>query len=178
MSNVQKIKEFWNERAIQYGANQEATLGEIAVKCLEIYEINRHLDHDKIILDVGCGNGYTAKIFAKNYKSKIFGIDYSPEMIEIANQNIILLRDSRYKLRAFANTCRHRNARIIDGKGSCKGLRCPFHSWFYNLEGELISAPCMETNPNFRKEELCFTMVSFLLNFLQQISHLKSLKSS
>tara|TARA_A100001037_G_scaffold252139_1_gene235980 strand:+ start:898 stop:1659 length:762 start_codon:yes stop_codon:yes gene_type:complete len=89
MSNVQKIKEFWNERAIQYGANQEATLGEIAVKCLEIYEINRHLDHDKIILDVGCGNGYTAKIFAKNYKSKIFGIDYSPEMIEIANQNII-----------------------------------------------------------------------------------------
>ena len=87
MSNVQKIKEFWNERAIQYGANQEATLGEIAVKCLEIYDITRHLDHDKIILDVGCGNGYTAKIFAKNYKSKIFGIDYSPEMIEIITLN-------------------------------------------------------------------------------------------
>ena len=45
MNSVQRIKEFWNERAIQYGANQEATLGEIAVKCLEINEINRHLDH-------------------------------------------------------------------------------------------------------------------------------------
>ena len=50
MIRVQRIKEFWNERAIQYGANQEATLGEIAVKCLEINEINRHLDHGQKIL--------------------------------------------------------------------------------------------------------------------------------
>jgi len=89
MNRVQKIKEFWNERAMQYGANQEATLGEIAIRYLEINEINRHLDHGKKILDVGCGNGYTTKIFAKNYKSKIFGIDYSPQMIEIAKQNIV-----------------------------------------------------------------------------------------
>mgnify|MGYP002824381183 CR=1 FL=1 len=89
MNRVQRIKEFWNERALQYGANQEATLGEIAVRYLEINEINRHLDHGKKILDVGCGNGYTTKIFAKNYKSKIFGIDYAPEMIEIAKQNIV-----------------------------------------------------------------------------------------
>ena len=61
--------------------------------------------------------------------------------LDVANQQIILLRDKRSKLRAFANTCRHRNARIIDGKGTCKGLRCPFHSWFYDLEGKLISKP-------------------------------------
>ena len=65
MNRVQRIKEFWNERAIQYGANQEATLGEIAVKCLEINEIKKYLDHGQKILDVGCGNGYTTKIFAK-----------------------------------------------------------------------------------------------------------------
>ena len=89
MNRVQRIKAFWNERALQYGANQEATLGEIAVRYLEINEINRHLDHGKKILDVGCGNGYTTKIFAKIYNSKIFGIDYAPEMIEIAKQNIV-----------------------------------------------------------------------------------------
>ena len=60
---------------MQYGTNQEATLGEIAVKCLEINEINRHLDHGQKILDVGCGNGYTTKIFAKKYNSKLHGID-------------------------------------------------------------------------------------------------------
>ena len=90
MNRVQKIKEFWNQRAMQYGANQKATLGEIAVRYLEINEINRHLDHGKKILDVGCGNGYTTKIFAKNYKSKIFGIDYAPEMIEIAGGSYLM----------------------------------------------------------------------------------------
>ena len=89
MNRVQRIKEFWNERARQYGANQEATLGEIAVKCLEINEINRHLDHGQKILDVGCGNGYTTKIFAKKYYSKLHGIDYSPEMIRMAKQSLI-----------------------------------------------------------------------------------------
>ena len=74
---------------MQYGAKQEATLGEIAVRYLEINEINRHLDHGKKILDVGCGNGYTTKIFAKKYNSKLHGIDYSPEMIRMAKQSLI-----------------------------------------------------------------------------------------
>ena len=71
--------------------------------------------------------------------------------LDVANQHIILLRDKKSKLRAFANTCRHRSARIIDGKGSCKGLRCPFHSWFYDLEGKLISAPDMINAVGFKK---------------------------
>ncbi|MED5531187.1 MAG: aromatic ring-hydroxylating dioxygenase subunit alpha, partial [Pseudomonadota bacterium] len=72
--------------------------------------------------------------------------------LDVANQHIILLRDKKSKLRAFANTCRHRSARIIDGKGSCKGLRCPFHSWFYDLEGKLISAPDMINAVGFKKK--------------------------
>ena len=72
--------------------------------------------------------------------------------LDVANQQIILLRDSTSKLRAFANTCRHRNARIIEGHGTCKGLRCPFHSWFYDLEGKLISAPNMTSAVGFKKD--------------------------
>jgi phenylpropionate dioxygenase-like ring-hydroxylating dioxygenase large terminal subunit len=58
--------------------------------------------------------------------------------LDIAGQNIILLRDKKGNLRAFANVCRHRNARLLDGKGTCKGIRCPFHSWFYGLDGKLL----------------------------------------
>ena len=89
MNRVEKIKEFWNERAMQYGAKQHATLGEISVRYLEINEIKRHLNHGQKILDVGCGNGYTTKKFAKIYNSKLHGIDYSPEMIRIANQSLM-----------------------------------------------------------------------------------------
>ena len=48
--------------------------------------------------------------------------------LDIAGQNIILLRDKGGALRAFANSCRHRGARLLNGKGECRGIRCPFHS--------------------------------------------------
>ena len=103
--------------------------------------------------------------------------------LDIAGQNIILLRDKKNNLRAFANTCRHRNARIINGKGTCNGLRCPFHSWFYNLEGKLISTPNMETTTNFKKEDynlieykaeerLGFAFISFNNNVTKLDTHL------
>ncbi len=71
--------------------------------------------------------------------------------LDIAGQNIILLRDNDGILRAFANTCRHRGARLVNEKGTCNGLRCPFHSWFYGLDGKLVSAPKMETAVGFDK---------------------------
>lgn len=71
--------------------------------------------------------------------------------LDIAGQAIILLRDQDGTLRAFANTCRHRAARLVDGSGSCKGLRCPFHSWFYALDGRLVSAPQMDEVRDFDK---------------------------
>lgn len=71
--------------------------------------------------------------------------------LDIAGQAILLLRDKGGSLRAFANTCRHRAARLVDGQGRCKGLRCPFHSWFYALDGRLVSAPRMDEVDGFDK---------------------------
>ena len=51
------------------------------------------------------------------------------QTLDIAGQSIILLRDREGVLRAFANACRHRAARLVDGAGTCKGIRCTFHSW-------------------------------------------------
>ena len=73
--------------------------------------------------------------------------------LDFAEQSVILLRDKNGKLRSFANTCRHRGARLLDGEGSCKGIRCPFHSWFYGLDGKLITSPHMNKAQNFDKNE-------------------------
>ena len=71
--------------------------------------------------------------------------------LDLAGQNILLLRDRDNALKAYANTCRHRAARLLDGSGTCKGIRCPFHSWFYGLDGRLISAPGMDGAAGFDK---------------------------
>lgn len=73
--------------------------------------------------------------------------------LDVAGHNIVLLRDQNGALCAYANSCRHRGARLVDDTGSCKGLRCPFHSWFYGLDGRLISAPHMEHACQFDKSD-------------------------
>lgn len=75
------------------------------------------------------------------------------EALDIAGVALIVLRDKEGKLRAFANTCRHRGARLLEGSGSCRSIRCPFHAWSYGLDGSLIAAPQMEAATGFEKAD-------------------------
>lgn len=69
--------------------------------------------------------------------------------LDIAGQAVILLRDREGGLRAFANTCRHRGARLMQGAGQCRGIKCPFHAWAYRLDGSLAAAPQMQDLSGF-----------------------------
>lgn len=69
--------------------------------------------------------------------------------LDVAGLSIILLRDRTNTVRAFANACRHRGARLLDGEGRCSTIRCPFHSWVYALDGNLASAPHMQDVAGF-----------------------------
>ena len=61
---------------------------------------------------------------------------------EIGGEPVVVVRDQDGTLRAFSNICRHRAARLADGRGSCgKVLRCPYHGWTYRLDGSLAAMP-------------------------------------
>jgi phenylpropionate dioxygenase-like ring-hydroxylating dioxygenase large terminal subunit len=62
---------------------------------------------------------------------------------------VVLLRDNDNRIRAYANTCRHRGSRLLSGSGSCKRIVCPYHSWSYGLDGELVGAPGMRGADGF-----------------------------
>ena len=56
---------------------------------------------------------------------------------------VLAVRGKDGKLRAFINVCRHRGTMLVgaaSGK-SKKSFACPYHSWTYNLHGELIAIP-------------------------------------
>ena len=61
----------------------------------------------------------------------------------------ILLRDQSGDIRAFANSCRHRGARLLSGNGHCLRIVCPYHSWCYDLGGRLVATPGMEETRDF-----------------------------
>ena len=55
---------------------------------------------------------------------------------------LILIRDKNMKIRVFHNVCSHRGFKIIDKNCILKNvIRCPYHSWAYDFEGNLIATP-------------------------------------
>ena len=62
--------------------------------------------------------------------------------VRVAGLPLFLLRDAGDQIRAFHNVCRHRNLTLVEAAGNCgKLIRCPYHSWSYDLCGALKHAP-------------------------------------
>ena len=62
--------------------------------------------------------------------------------VEVALMPIMLVRDRSGKIRAFHNICSHRGLQLVtEPCQQQKRIRCPYHSWSYDLDGELKSTP-------------------------------------
>jgi choline monooxygenase len=56
----------------------------------------------------------------------------------VGGEPIVVVRGSDNQLRAFYNVCRHHAMTVMtEPCGHAQHLRCPYHGWTYNLEGEL-----------------------------------------
>ena len=74
--------------------------------------------------------------------------------VEHTGVPLIILRDRNGELRGFANTCRHRGAKLLEGEGHCAShIVCPYHSWSFALDGRLVAAPGMQGIKNFDIKE-------------------------
>ena len=80
--------------------------------------------------------------------------------LDLADQPILVLRDSTDKLRAMSNVCRHRMSTLLEGRGSIRAIVCPYHAWTYNLDGTLRGAPAMNQNTAFRKSDVVLPNVA------------------
>jgi nitrite reductase/ring-hydroxylating ferredoxin subunit len=65
----------------------------------------------------------------------------------VMGRSILLTRASDGSVRAFDNVCLHRQSRIVDGCGAARRLACPYHSWTYDLNGDLVGVPGKEGFP-------------------------------
>ena len=62
--------------------------------------------------------------------------------ISFVGMPLMMVRDEDNKVHVFQNTCRHRGMILIEEPTNIKGaIRCPYHSWCYNLKGELCATP-------------------------------------
>jgi len=109
---------------------------------------------------------YTSQEFYQREIDKIFMRTwyYVGRVEEIANPGdwfafdvtgvpIIIARGQDGEIRALSNSCRHRGARMVEGKGNTRAFRCPYHSWTYDTTGRLRGAGGMDGVKNFALED-------------------------
>ncbi len=67
---------------------------------------------------------------------------------EIGNESIVITKDENGQYNAFYNVCSHRGNQVAYGQcGNTETFRCSYHLWEYNLRGELVNVPDIETFP-------------------------------
>ena len=89
---AQRIRGFWDDRALQFGVSQRATLGETYLRHVEIQQMLKRLRRRRPgrVLDVGCGNGFSTRTYAQALPdTQFFGVDYSRQMIDLARQDAL-----------------------------------------------------------------------------------------
>jgi nitrite reductase/ring-hydroxylating ferredoxin subunit len=73
---------------------------------------------------------------------------------DIVGAPVLMVRGADGEVRAFFNACRHRGAPVVRGEtGTARLLVCQFHSWSYDLEGNLVRVPDERDFPGLCLEE-------------------------
>jgi Rieske 2Fe-2S family protein len=66
---------------------------------------------------------------------------------DVAGESVLVVRTRDGELAAYYNVCRHRGSQLVaaGSRGNFPGgIRCPYHSWTYALDGTLRTAPFLE----------------------------------
>ena len=55
---------------------------------------------------------------------------------------LLIVRNKKNKIKVFHNVCSHRGVKLVDKPGNIRNvIRCPYHSWSYTSDGELVATP-------------------------------------
>ncbi len=85
---------------------------------------------------------------------------FTMRRIEVAGQNLFLIKDRDDSIRCFHNTCRHRGSELCQNretKLNSKLIRCSYHDWGYDLSGHLIQTPHTSEMPGFADHVYCLS---------------------
>jgi phenylpropionate dioxygenase-like ring-hydroxylating dioxygenase large terminal subunit len=75
--------------------------------------------------------------------------------LDYLGESVFVIRGDDGAARAFANVCRHRGSRLVDGAAGCsKVLTCPYHAWSYGRDGRLVGVPHRSEYPGLQAEQL------------------------
>src|SRR5262249_1482594 len=78
------------------------------------------------------------------------GPDRDPVRTLLLGEQLIAWRDSNGKVGLLANSCPHRGASLFFGRNEECGLRCVYHGWKFDVDGNCVDMPNEPAESDFK----------------------------
>jgi phthalate 4,5-dioxygenase len=76
--------------------------------------------------------------------------DGTPLRIRLLGEDLIAFRDSNGKVGLLAHNCPHRGASLFFGRNEEAGLRCVYHGWKFDVDGNCVDMPNEPLESDFK----------------------------
>src|SRR5438094_4412893 len=67
--------------------------------------------------------------------------DGAPVKARLVGEDLVVFRDSSGKLGVLGEHCPHRKASLVFGRNEECGLRCLYHGWKFDVDGNVVEMP-------------------------------------
>ena len=76
--------------------------------------------------------------------------DCPPIRFRILSEDLVAFRDTTGKVGFVTQACPHRGASLFFGRNEESGLRCVYHGWKFDVEGNCVDMPSEPAESNFK----------------------------
>jgi len=78
--------------------------------------------------------------------------DGTPVRVRLLGERLIAYRDSEGRVGLLGEACPHRQASLWLGRNEESGLRCVYHGWKFDLNGDCVDMPCETPETDFHEK--------------------------
>ena len=78
--------------------------------------------------------------------------DCPPVRVRLLGEELVSFRDSRGRIGLIGERCAHRGTSLFYGRNEECGLRCIYHGWKYDVDGNVLDTPAEPGDSDFKKK--------------------------
>ncbi len=78
--------------------------------------------------------------------------DCPPARVRMLGEELVAFRDSQGRVGLIGEHCAHRGTSLFYGRNEECGLRCIYHGWKYDVEGNVVDTPAEPGGSDFKKK--------------------------
>lgn len=86
-----------------------------------------------------------------------------PKRVRLLGEDLVAFRDGRGRAGLFFYLCSHRATSLEYGRIETEGLRCAYHGWLYDVEGNVLDTPLEPPGSSFKEKvkHPCYPLQEF-----------------